>query len=74
LAGSQASDYLNAVLMPLCTVWPSRNLYVTALTIREETGFSFCDALIVAGALDCDNAFSNADHYFYGDLERALCH
>ena len=52
MTGSQASDYLNAVLMPLCTVWPSRSLYLTALNVREETGFSFYDALIVAGALE----------------------
>ncbi len=52
MTGGQASGYLNAVLMPLCTVWPSRNLYLTALSVREETGFGFYDALIVAGALE----------------------
>ena len=50
--GGQASDYLSAVLLPLCTVWPSRGLYVTALNIREESGFSFYDSLIVAGAIE----------------------
>ena len=48
----QASDYLNAVLMPLCVVWPSQSLYASALQIQEETGFSFYDSLIVVGALE----------------------
>lgn len=52
MTGDQASDYLNAVLMPLCTVWPSGALYTAALSVRDETGFTFYDALIVAGAIE----------------------
>jgi len=48
----QASNYLNTVLIPLCTVWPSRSLYALALQVQEDTGFSFYDALMVSGALE----------------------
>ncbi len=43
--------YLDAVLWPLCRVFPDAALYGLALEVREETGFSFYDSLIVAGAL-----------------------
>ena len=64
MTGGQASDYLNAVLMPLCTVWPSRSLYASALQIQEETGFSFYDALIVSGALE-----ASCKHLLTEDLQ-----
>lgn len=57
----QAARYLRDVLMPLCTVWPSRSLYALALDIQLETGFGFYDSLIVAGALEagCDRLLTD---------------
>ena len=52
MTAGQASNYLSTVLMPLCSVWPSRSLYASALQVQEETGFSFYDALMVSGALE----------------------
>jgi predicted nucleic acid-binding protein len=46
--------YLEGVLAPLCTIWPSAEIYHTALDIHERTGFSFYDSLIVAAALEAD--------------------
>lgn len=43
--------YLNSVLAPLCSVFPTLSLYGEALAILEETGYSFYDSLIIAGAL-----------------------
>jgi predicted nucleic acid-binding protein len=43
-------QYLSAVLLPLCTVYPDENLYREALDIQAETGYSFYDCLILAGA------------------------
>lgn len=43
-------QYLSAVLLPLCTVFPDEYLYREALDIQVETGYSFCDCLILAGA------------------------
>lgn len=49
--GGDLQAYLDSVLWPLCAVFPDAPLYSLALEVREETGFSFYDALIVAGAL-----------------------
>ena len=47
---SEAETYLNTVLAPLCEVFASLTLFQTALSIRDETGYSFYDSLIVAAA------------------------
>jgi predicted nucleic acid-binding protein len=53
---SEALDYLNKVLWPLCGHFPSKAFYERALQVRYETGYSFYDALIVAAAaqLGCE--------------------
>lgn len=43
--------YLVKVLHPLCQVYPDLALYETGLDIQQETGYSFYDSLILAGAL-----------------------
>jgi len=43
--------YAEAVLLPLCTVWPSAPITMMALDLVSETGFAFYDCLIVASAL-----------------------
>ncbi len=43
--------YLTRVLQPLCQVYPDLALYETSLDIQQETGYSFYDSLILAGAL-----------------------
>jgi predicted nucleic acid-binding protein len=48
-ADSQA--YLTRVLHPLCQVYPDLALYETSLDIQQETGYSFYDAITLAGAL-----------------------
>jgi predicted nucleic acid-binding protein len=42
--------YLQKVLHPLCQVFPDLELFETALNIMQATGYSFYDALILAGA------------------------
>lgn len=56
----EAREYLQKVLKPLCAVQSSILLYSTALTIREEHGYSFYDSLIVASAVHagCDTLYS----------------
>lgn len=49
---TEARTYLNNVLLPLCQHFPSINLYDKALLLREETGYSFYDSLIVASAIE----------------------
>ena len=43
--------YLTRVLHPLCQVTPDLALYEASLDIQQETGYSFYDSLILAGAL-----------------------
>lgn len=44
--------YLDTVLILFCEEFPSFSLYQQALFVHDETGFSFHDSLIVAGALE----------------------
>ena len=57
---SEGRQYLNTVLMPLCQHIPSIQFYNRALLLREETGYSFYDALILAAAIDigCTTLYS----------------
>ncbi len=47
-----ARSYLHNVLLPLCEIFPSIPFYEKSLTIREDTGFSFYDSMIVTAALE----------------------
>lgn len=49
---AEARRYLNGVLLPLCQLFPSISLYDKALLLREETGYSFYDSLILAATLE----------------------
>lgn len=50
LSNFDCQRYLEHILSPLCEVYPTIGMYQQALTIQSETGFSFYDSLIVAGA------------------------
>ncbi len=52
LSLTDASDYLNEILLPLCEVYPSPALYQSALRIKEKTKYRFYDALIIASAVE----------------------
>lgn len=52
LTPADARDYLERVLAPLCEVYPSVDLYKSALDLGARWGFSFYDSLIVAAALE----------------------
>ena len=45
-----AQEYLKSVLTPLCQHYPSLAFYDHALRVRDQTGFSFFDALILTAA------------------------
>ena len=47
----EAQAYLSQVLMPLCEVFPGASQYSSALSIADETGWTFYDSLIVSSAL-----------------------
>ncbi|WP_447963259.1 PIN domain-containing protein [Nitrospira sp. Ecomares 2.1] len=57
---SDAQQYLQDVLSPLCSVFPSIDLYRQALVLQQDTQYSFYDALIIGGALQagCEALYS----------------
>lgn len=50
-SAGDAGTLLASVLEPLWTVYPSADLYARGLALRDRYGFSFYDAMIVAGAI-----------------------
>jgi len=60
----EAKEYLNQVLMPLCEVYPNNLLYQTALTIAQDTGYSWYDSLIISSAksANCSIIYSEDMH------------
>jgi predicted nucleic acid-binding protein len=50
LSRHEAKTYLEDVLLPLCEVYPTADIYTAALDIREEATIGFYDALMIASA------------------------
>jgi len=64
-SASETVEYVNKVLWPLCRHFPSSPFYERALLVRQETGFSFYDALIVTAAvqLGCKRLLTEDLHH-----------
>lgn len=60
----EAALYLDQVLMPLCELHSSIELYQTALDIKKQFRYSFYDALIITSALKshCNTLYSEDLH------------
>lgn len=54
LSDEDTREYLNKILFPLCEIFPSEELYLKALEIKERWQFSFYDSLIVAAAIEAN--------------------
>ncbi|MBT4525289.1 MAG: PIN domain-containing protein [Deltaproteobacteria bacterium] len=52
--------YLNSVLVPLCEIYTSADLYIKTLEISEKWKYSFYDSMIITAALrtDCSTLYS----------------
>ena len=52
--------YLNSVLVPLCEIYTSADLYIKTLEIYEKWKYSFYDSMIITAALrtDCSTLYS----------------
>ena len=50
LEPDDARDYLEAVLAPLCEIFPSISLYRDSLAVAARWRYSFYDSLIIAAA------------------------
>ncbi len=51
MSGSEAMRFLDRILWPLCKIHPNASLYVGAVSVMEETGWTFYDSLIVSAAV-----------------------
>jgi predicted nucleic acid-binding protein len=51
LKAEDGKMYIKMVLGPLCKVYPDPALFEASLELQQNTGYSFYDALILAGAL-----------------------
>jgi len=51
LSLSDAKNYLDQVLIPLCDIFPSPALVREALDLQQTTGYRFYDAQIIASAI-----------------------
>lgn len=51
MATGSAQAYMERVLLPLCEIFPDAHLFKDALSLKEETGWRFYDALIVSSAI-----------------------
>lgn len=56
----ESKVFINAVLAPLCEVFPSIEFYNSALQIKERWQYSFYDSLIITAALqaECTTLYS----------------
>lgn len=66
--GEDLRAFIRTVLQPLCKIYWSFELTETALAIREQTGYSYWDSMIVAAAAQagCDTLCSE-------DLQHGRC-
>jgi predicted nucleic acid-binding protein len=65
LSYPDAQQFLHEILAPLCTVFPSVDLFRQTLGIQDETQNSFYDSLIISGALqaECEILYSEDLHH-----------
>lgn len=66
ISHNAASLYIDSVLQPLCRVFPSMNLYSSALRISEQTKYSYYDSLIIASAIS-----SGASELYTEDMKES---
>ncbi len=60
ISHQRAIQFMGEILAPLWQIYPSPELYLRALDLRERYDFSFYDSLIVAAALEagCTRLYS----------------
>ncbi|MGH8273302.1 MAG: PIN domain-containing protein [Gammaproteobacteria bacterium] len=72
MSADGARGFLERVLMPLCRVMPSRQLYQRGLDIQARCRYSFYDALIIASALEIGCGRLNSEDLQHGQRIEGL--
>jgi predicted nucleic acid-binding protein len=65
-------QYLHDVLTPLCTIFPSIDLFRQALILQQDTRYSFYDSLIISGALQAGCGFLYSEDLQHDQQIRGL--
>jgi len=63
---TEAREYLNGVMRPLCQHFPAMPSFDRALLIREETGYAWYDSLVIAAALEARCAWLISEDLQHG--------
>ena len=60
MSHSQAQEYLEQVLFPICNFYPNEDFYKRGLKLQERWRFSWYDSLIICAALEagCEILYS----------------
>ncbi len=72
LSRSDAQEYLNLILDPLCRIYPSIDLYNSALEIADRWQYGFYDSLIIAAALEANCTILMTEDLQHGQTIREL--
>jgi predicted nucleic acid-binding protein len=54
LSLEECKNFINRFMFPICTIYPNKDIFNTALDIKLETGYGFYDSLILAAAYKAD--------------------
>jgi predicted nucleic acid-binding protein len=65
-------EYLDAVLLPLCKLFPDRGIYHETIGVQRETGFSWYDSLILTAALKLRCTTLYTEDLQHGQVIRGL--
>ncbi len=65
-------NYLNSVLIPLCEIYTSADLYIKTLEISERWKYSFYDSMIIAAALRTDCSILYSEDLLHGQKIQSL--
>lgn len=72
LAVSDCLNYIDTVFTPLCDVFSSMALYKEALSLHQETRYSFYDSLVIAAALEARCTLLYSEDFQNGQKLREL--
>ena len=72
MTAEQARRFLDEVLLPLCSVTPSQELYHRALDIQSRYRYGFHDALNIAAALEAGCAGLLSESLSHGQTIEGL--
>ena len=65
-------EYYEVVLLPLCSLFPDKGLYLEAVGVQQETRFSWYDSLMITSAIRLSCAILYSESLPHGHLIRGL--